>query len=101
MSAVLDIEKRQEEVRALLFDDKVSQALHRLMDFVRDFSDDRAHINEVTVLSANFRRVETAERQKRLSFKEAQNERTDLLYQALGLIDAIVESLSLEVSDNG
>ncbi len=101
MPVALDIEKRQEEIRGLLFDDKVSQALHRLMDFVRDFSQGRENLNEVTVISANFRRIDTAERQKRLGFKEAQSERTELLYQALSLMDVIVETLGVEVASNG
>ena len=88
-----DIDGRCTEIRHLMSSGKVSNSLKRLMDFVSDFSDDKSHRNEVTVISANFRSVEQAERRRSLSFQEAQKERNDLLYQALSLLDEVVETL--------
>ena len=98
MIASNDIEERSTEIRDLLSGGKVPNALKRLMDFVGDFSEDNDYRNEVTVISANFRSVESAERRKQLKFQDAQKERNDLLYQALGLLDQIVDTLCLEAA---
>jgi hypothetical protein len=98
MIAANDVEERSIEIRNLLGSGKIPDALKRLMDFISDFAEDNEYRNEVTVISANFRSVETAERRKQLKFQEAQKERNDLLYQALGLLDQVVDTLVLEAA---
>ena len=99
MVAANDMRQRREEIWTLFAADNISQAIKRLMDFTRDFSSENSdYVREVIVLSANFTRLEKVERRGTLSFKELEQERTRLLYQALGLMDGVQNDAGLIVS---
>lgn len=98
MTAPNDIGKRTDEIRDLIFNDKVTQAVKRMMDFVRDFSGDKGDLREVIVISASYHRLEKAERRGTLHFEDLEERRTKLLFQALELIDGIVEELSMQIA---
>jgi hypothetical protein len=92
-----DIAGRSEEIRLLIAEDNVGQATKRVMDFVRDFSEDRESLNEVVVISNSFSRLERKDRQGLLDFDEADKQRRRLLFQILGLVDAVEQALALKV----
>ncbi|QYZ66479.1 MAG: hypothetical protein HPY30_11025 [Gammaproteobacteria bacterium (ex Lamellibrachia satsuma)] len=72
-------------------DDNISEAIKRLMDFVRDFSRDNADdLNEVIVISASYNRLNKAERRGTTAFDEIEQRRNKLLYQALALMDGVI-----------
>ena len=91
MTAANDILARADEVRLLVADDRVPDALLRLLDFVRDFSDDRDDVQEAILISANFKRLEKLERRGELEFDDADRHRTKVLRQMLQLVDATAE----------
>jgi hypothetical protein len=92
-----DIARRRDEIKFLIADDNVLQALKRLLDFVRDFSDDTDHLNEGIVISASYARLEKHERRGTLPFQDVVQQRTQLLYQALALIDGVQQRAGLEL----
>ena len=75
----------------LFADDNPVDAVNRLMDFVRDFSDGKDDcLNEVIVISANFRRLDKAERRGTAKYSEIETTRNKLLFQALELMDSVI-----------
>jgi hypothetical protein len=84
---------RSEEIQLLIAGDMVDQAIARLMDFVRDFSNDKDNLNEVIVISASYRHLEKAERRQILTFRDAEDERRKLIFQILELMDSVKSSL--------
>ena len=76
----------------------MDQAIGRLMDFVRDFSDDKDELNEVIVISASYRHLEKAERRQLLSFRDAEEERKKLIFQVLELMDSVKATLAREIT---
>ncbi|MCI5158200.1 MAG: hypothetical protein D3906_07110 [Candidatus Electrothrix sp. AUS1_2] len=91
MPATNDIKKRHSELQMLFAEDKIPEAIKRLMDFVRDFSqDDTDTLNEVIVISSNFSRLEKAERRGTLNYDEVDQKRAKLLYQSLELMEAVI-----------
>lgn len=93
-----DIDKRHKEIQSLIADDNILQMLKRLIDFVRDFSDDNDYLNEAIVLSANYTRLERVERRGTLPFKDIEQSRNQLLYQTLELVDRIVQQIGLKIA---
>ncbi len=97
MVASNDIAGRSEEIQLLIAADNIGQATKRVMDFVRDFSEDREDLKEVIVISNSYTRLERRERQGVLEFDEAEKHRRKLLFQILGLLEAIEQELALRV----
>ena len=97
MVASNDVAGRSEEIHLLIAADNVGQATKRLMDFVRDFSEDRENLKEVIVISNSYTRLERLERQGLLEFDEAEKHRRKLLFQILGLLESIEQELALQV----
>jgi hypothetical protein len=87
--AATDIKERRVEIELLIADDNIAEAVKRLMDYVRDFSADNEDLNEVIVISANFKRLEKAERRGMIDFDEVGSRRDKLLYQVFGLMDSV------------
>ena len=88
--------KRYQEIQTLFARDEVQQAIKRLMDFVRDYSSESNHnenINDAIVISAAFSRLEKHERRGILAISDVEQERQKLLYKALGLLDDVVEQI--------
>ncbi len=98
MDAPNDISNRKEEIYVLISGDKVGHAVKRIMDFVADFSGDKGSLREVIVISANYNRLEKAERRGTLGFEDLEKRRNQLLYQALELVDGIEEELSMQIA---
>lgn len=94
-----DIEQRSHEIRELIASNDVLGALKKLMDFVRDFSSDRGHLDEATVVSMDFRQIEAARRREELDFEAANSSRKKLVFKILGLMHAVVDDASLETID--
>ena len=97
MVASNDIAGRSEEIQLLIAADNIGQATKRVMDFVRDFSEDREDLKEVIVISNSYTRLERRERQGVMEFDEAEKHRRKLLFQILGLLEAIEQELALRV----
>ena len=94
-----NIAERYQEIQFLIAGDDFPQAVKRLMDFARDFSHDKDDINDVIVISATYNRLEKHERRGTLAISEIEQQRNQLLYKALGLLDAIVEQISFNTAD--
>ncbi len=91
-----NILKRQEEIQMLIAEDNVRHAAKRMLDFVRDFSEDRADLNEIVVITSNYNRLERNERNNLIEFREAGVQRNKILFHMLEFIDALVDRLSLQ-----
>ena len=89
--AANDLTVRAGEIQDLVSDDRIIDAINRLMDLLRDFSDDRELVQEVIVLSAKYKRLEKAERQRTLTYDEIERQRTPMLFQVLQIIDQVSE----------
>lgn len=90
--------ERHQEIRLLFAMDDIPQGVKRLMDFASDFSNDSNHndnINDAIVISATYTRLEKYERRGTLPISDIEQQRTQLLYKALDLLDDIVEQISL------
>ena len=92
--AANDVRQRRTEIQLLVAEDSIAEAIKRLMDYVRDFSQEEDPLNEVIVISASYRRLEKAERQGTLEFDTLEQRRNKLLYQALGLMDSVTSQAS-------
>ncbi|MBL3589539.1 MAG: hypothetical protein DIZ78_08020 [endosymbiont of Escarpia spicata] len=91
MASTNDLSQRHQQIQLLFADDNISEAIKRLMDFVRDFSRDNADdLNEVIVISASYNRLNKAERRGTTGFDEIELRRNKLLYQALALMDGVI-----------
>ncbi|RRS33347.1 MAG: hypothetical protein OI74_08120 [Gammaproteobacteria bacterium (ex Lamellibrachia satsuma)] len=91
MASTNDLSQRHQQIQLLFADDNISEAIKRLMDFVRDFSRDNADdLNEVIVISASYNRLNKAERRGTTAFDEIEQRRNKLLYQALALMDGVI-----------
>ncbi len=97
MIAANDIDGRSEEIENLIAADNVGQAARRLMDFVSDFSQNREYRQEVIVISSTYSGLERRERQGLLDYEQADKHRRHLLFQILGLIEAIRNELALGI----
>jgi hypothetical protein len=89
--AANDLAARAGEVQELVGDDRIVDAIKRLMDLLRDFSDNRELVQEVIVLSAKYKRLEKAERQRTLTYDELERQRTPMLFQVLQIVDQVSE----------
>lgn len=98
MIAPNDIDGRGQEIELLVAADNVIQATRRLMDFVRDFSQNPEHRQEVIVISNSYTGLDRRERQGVMPYADAERERRKLLYEILGLIEAIKNDLALNLA---
>ncbi len=92
------IRERSEEIHLLIASDSIPQAIKLLLDYVRDFSDDKSDVNEVIVISSGYHRLEKAERRGVLAFEEVELKRNQILYQILGLIDSIENGIAFKLA---
>ena len=84
-----DIRARAEELRRYLWDDRTDDALDRLLDFVREFSDEPKFVRDAISLANTLRRIDRAEKEKGLAFEAAEGQRQPTIYKLLVLIDEI------------
>jgi hypothetical protein len=84
-----DIRGRAEELRRHLWEGRTDDALDRLLDFVREFSDQPKHIRDATFLANTLRRIERAEKDGGVPFSEAEKQRQPTIYKFLELIDEV------------
>ena len=92
-----DIGSRCIEIQDLIAGDNVCQATKRLMDFVRDFSSQKEHLQEVIVISATYNRLDKYERRNTLSFNDLEVKRNQLLFQILDLLDEVQKQLLAQI----
>ena len=93
-----DIGKRSQEIHLLVAEDNVPQAVKRLMDFIRDFSEDNERLKEVTVISASYHRLEKLERRGTLSFEKTEQQRNTILFRMLDLLHSVQEQLAYKIA---
>ena len=84
-----DIRARAEELRRHMWDGRTDDALDRMLDFVREFSDLPKHVRDATFLANTLRRIEKAEKEAGLAFSAAEEQRQPTIYKLLELIDEI------------
>lgn len=84
-----DIRVRADELRQHLFEGRTDDALDRLLDFVREFSDVPEHVRKATFVSHNLRRIDHAVKDGRLKFGPAEKLRQPQIRDLLMLIDDI------------
>ena len=95
---VRDIRRRAEELRQHLWDGRTEDALQRMLDFVREFSNLPKHVRDATSIANTLRRVERAEKDDDLPFGEAEKQRQPAIYRLLELIDEIEIAPQLPVA---
>lgn len=94
LAAAGDLEQRREEIYGLIASNDGERALNRLMDFVKDFSEDRRR-RDVVIMMMNYRRLESVQG---ASLREVRLERTRLIEKALALLDDTVDTLTRKVA---
>ena len=84
-----DIRIRADELRQHLYEAKTDDALDRLLDFVREFSDRPEHVRQATLVSHSLRRIDQAVKDGQLKFGAAEKLRQPQIRDLLILIDDI------------
>lgn len=84
-----DIRARAEELRDLVSNAQTDEALDRLLDFIREFSDLPKTLREATLVANTLRRVEKAVRDTGLSYAQAEMQRQPMILKMLELIDEV------------
>ncbi len=79
----------------LIAEDNIRQAIKKLLDFVKDFSDDSADKHEVIIISSNYHRLQRESRTGLINVKDSIQQRNSLLFQMLEFIDDLIDRLSL------
>lgn len=85
---------RVEEIRGLIGANDLPSAFTRLLDFVRDFSRNGGYLDEVTVISMNFRTIEDAHRRSSMPFGEYMNEKAKVVFKALELMRVVAAEVA-------
>ena len=93
-----NILERAQLIQTLIADDRVPEAVKMLLDFVRDFSEDKEDVNEVIVISSSYNRLDKAERRRTLPYEQIEERRNQLIYQILGLLDSIENALAFKLA---
>ena len=84
-----DFIEHRKKIEDLISEAQEEQAAKQLMDFVREFSDEKEFIHEVVVLKGKITRITTAKRKHELTFSQMEERLTPLLFNALELMDRI------------
>lgn len=98
MIAPNDISKRMDEIQNLIASDNIQGAVKKLMDFVRDFTQDHEYLHEVIVISANIKKLDTELRRRIINSEEHTKKRNELLYQMLELTNAVQNDIVVKES---
>ena len=93
MIAANDFNQRSNEICELVAGGNIDRAAMKMMDFARDFSVDKGHVDEVIIIRCNFSQLAASERRGTLNPKEAATERNAVLFRMLGLIRVIEEAV--------
>lgn len=93
-----DIGKRYQEIQFLVAEDNVPQAVKRLMDFIRDFSDDTECLNEVIVISSSYHELKKEYRKGVVPFEQYEQRRNRILFWMLGLLDDEQQKLAYKLA---
>ena len=88
---LLAIAVRREEIKSLARQYDMNQAVKRLMDYARDFSNDRVHQNAAVAISFNYNRTRDKERRGTESAEAVDTLYAKLLERMLWLTDEIYE----------
>lgn len=93
-----DVLRRSDQIRELIANNESTEGVKKLMDFVRDFSKDRRHLDEVTVISADLRQIETELRRKLITFAAARKIRNSIIFSSLELMGSVVDAACIEIA---
>lgn len=88
MPAPNEITARAREVRILIGEDRVPDAIKRLMDFVTDYADDAA-MDQAIQISASFHSLAKKERKNELPYSEVEQARRRLFWEMFELLDDV------------
>jgi hypothetical protein len=99
MNGAHDPIRRSAEIRMLVADNQVADAIKKAMEFARDFSKRLDDLDESTVMSMEWRQIEDGYRRDALNFEQASAARKKLVRQLLALVRAVEETLSGELSN--
>ena len=91
MIPIDSIAGRRSEINELIASDELSKATKLLMDFTKDFSDDKEALNRVIVIRSSYARLEKRERRGEVSYDEAERRKNQLLFQMLAFLDELEE----------
>ena len=84
---------RKQEIRDLVANGEVGEAIRKLMDFVRDFSRNEDHLDEITVVSADHRALEAENRRNPMPYSRLAKERQKIVYKALALMRVVADEM--------
>ena len=98
MIAPNDITNRIDEVQTSIAADDILSAIKKLMDYVRDFSENRDYLNEVIVISGNFFKLDKELRRQVIDYNEHTKVRNGLMYQMLDLVDSVQNDIAFGAS---
>ncbi len=93
----LILDTRRSEIEKLVGDDELNRATTRLMDYVRDFSQDRSRIREVTALRGEFSGWKKDVRQSGKT-PEIRQQAALLRTHILELLDVVTEKLQEQLN---
>lgn len=89
------------EIHELIALDNIPQATKRLLDFVRDFSEENEQLNEAIIICNNCNRLLKQERRMVLSFEQIELQRNRILFQILNFLDDVHNGIVDElISEN-
>ncbi len=83
------------EIRMLIANANIDQAIKRAMDFVNEFSEDNDLLNEVTIHCGGYNRLNKEIRQNVISYDDADIRRNRLLMNILNIIDDVERTFSM------
>lgn len=90
---LVDVRSRCDEIQNLIGNNEITQALLRLMDFAREFTDDKAILHDAIVLKAGYKDLE----RNLIQLERGQYtvERNRIIRQALSVVDHIFDHASV------
>ena len=92
MVNTISFEDRCSEIQLLIAEDNIQRAVRRLMDFVRDFCEDSSLVNDVILISANFKSLERETRLSLIDYNQAQVRKSQLLNSMLELFSNVSDN---------
>ena len=78
--------QKQTEIQDLLASDNISNAINRLLDFIRDFANQHEFLTEGILISSNYKKYVREERQNLIDNNSAQRQRSQIISHILGVL---------------
>ena len=90
--------RRSDHIRELIANNELTEAVKKLMDFVRDFSENRRDLDQVTFISADLRELKSAARRERITFAAERKFRNSIIFKSLELMNTVVDAACMEIA---